>query len=137
MIEDRNRSGDSRSGVDANIQIRRLQLQKRLPGHAGSAVVHGGGELRSGQLLLDLGKGGIHGGRVGGVGGDANCGAAGGLDVGHDGLVARGLAGEKDDGIGLGEAAGDGGACAGADAGDDGEEGRRSHDVFVCLFVCL
>lgn len=122
-----------RSALKADIQILQRQLQKRLAGHSAAAVVHGRGELRPGQLLCDLGKGGIGGGRVGGVGGDANGGAAAGLDVGDDGLVAGGLAGEEDDGVGFGEAAGEGGACAGADTGDDCEEGRRGH--FVLLFI--
>lgn len=127
------RRQDLRSRVKAQVQIGERLLQKGLSAGAAAAVVHGGGELGAGKLLFDLGEGGVDGGRVSGVGGDADCGAAGGLDVGDDGLVAGGLAGEEDDGVGLGEAAGDGGACAGADAGDDGEEGG-SHDVCFLLF---
>lgn len=123
-----------RSALKAHVQILQRQLQKRLPGHAAAAVVHGRGELRAGQLLCDLGKGGVGGGRVGGVGGDADGGAAGGFNVGDDGFVGGGFAGEEDDGVGFGEAAGEGGAGAGAYAGDDCVEGRGHFGLFN-LFV--
>lgn len=47
--------------------------------------------------------------------------AAAGVDLVHNRVEVGGVAREQDHGVGLGEFAGDAGACAGADAGDDGK----------------
>lgn len=87
----------------------------------------GGGEFLVWVLGVDLVKGGLDGGGVRRVGGNADGLAAGLGDFGDDVGVARGRPGEEGDRVGLGEFEGDGAPGAGADAGDDGEEGFGCH----------
>lgn len=86
------------------------QLEERLAHETTSGVEHGRGERRAGELLRDLLEGGLDVLGVGEVDAEARGLAAGGVDLVDDGLVVGGVAGEHDDGVGFGEAAGNGGA---------------------------
>lgn len=83
------------------------------------------------QLLADTRKRGVHGRGVGSIGLEAKGLAARGVDLVDGALVGGGAARQQDDRVGLGEAAGDGGAGAGTCAGDDGVEGH-GWDWVVC-----
>lgn len=94
------------------------------------------GQLPLGKLLLDGLKGRDDRLCVRRVGADANGLATGRFDLGHDVVVALWFSGEEDYGVGLGEAKGDGAACAAAYAGDDCVEFGGWH-FGGCLVVCL
>lgn len=97
----------SRVPFQAGIQILHLHVQKRPQRPPRADVVHGGGEP---VALAELGGSGPEGGGdrsgIGGVGGDAESAATSGVDLGDDVAEAVFVAGEKDDGVGLGEALG-------------------------------
>jgi len=122
----------SRASPKARVEVLLGQLEEGLHRKARIGVVHGGGELRAGEEVpLDGGKGGVDGGRISCVSGDAVGGAAGGADLVDDGLVRGGRAGEQDDGVGPCEAEGGGGAGAGGAADrrrGDGPTGRGCDD---------
>lgn len=97
----------SRVPLQAGIQILDLHVQERPQRSPRADIVDGGGEP---VALAELGGGGPEGRGnrvgVGGVGGDAEGAAAGGVDLGDEVAEAILATGEKDDGVGLGEALG-------------------------------
>ena len=97
------------------------QLQKRLPSETPRGVKHCRRQRRPFILLLNLVKRRAHTLRTRKVCANPRRVAAAGVDLVDDGVEVGGVAREENDGVGLGEFTGDAGACAGANAGDDGK----------------
>lgn len=73
------------------------QVEEGLADELAADVVDGRGEVLCAGGLGDLGEGGADGRGGGDVGGDAEGGAAEGVDLGDDGVVGGGGAGEEED----------------------------------------
>lgn len=107
-------------------------LKQRLATKRPAGIEHRRRAPGARVLLLDPVEGGFNALLAGDIRADADGLAAGAVDLGHEGLVVGGRAGEERDRVGLCEAAGDSGAGAGADAGDDGDRGG-GHCCFLVV----
>lgn len=96
-------SPNSRVALEAAVKVLELELQERLDPEARRHVVDGGGQLQAGQLLLDGLERRLDGGRVCGVGRDADCLASAAVDLCHEVLEALLPPGEQDHRVGLRE----------------------------------
>jgi hypothetical protein len=119
------REDESALGTDfpAVAEVVDAHLKQWLAEKAPAGIEDGGRAVCSLVLFFDLCESGLDAFFVGDVGADADGFAAGVVDFFDEGFVGLWRAGEEGDWVCFGEAAGDCCACAGTDAGDDGEWG--------------